>query len=344
MPEYPPKPSPLVRFVQLVLVLAVLMSAGACQRQSTEWTLGSGPRGGTFENFAASLARITNGSLTGSRLVVQPTGGSVANLIRVQQGELDMGLVFSGDAFLGREGRLERDLAPTTDVLALGRLYGATAHLVVLERSTIRSLEDLKDRRVAIGSTGTGSAQSARRYFQSLGLWNAIIPVHVGYRLAVEDLRHGNLDAVWMQVGFPSEYLLWATRDTRLRFLDLDIEGQPEFRQAFPFYSPVTIPAGTYRRQDRPVHTFQDAALWVANAGVESVFLTRSLQAVFSDQGLTKIHKAHSAAWDTSREKALQGVSIPLHPAAARFWKEQGLPPGAPKGSASAAAMTAGGG
>ena len=95
------------------------------------------------------------------------SGGSIANLIDVEQGKLAMGLVFAGDAYLASQGRLKEDLAPTTRVLALARLYGATAHLATSDDSSIRSLQDLRGKRVAIGGAGSGSALTARRFFRN---------------------------------------------------------------------------------------------------------------------------------------------------------------------------------
>ncbi len=77
------------------------------------------------------MAQVLQRDIPDIRFVVKPTGGSIANLLDVNQGKLSMGLVFSGDAYLGRKGELRKGLPPTTHVRALARLYGATAQLVV---------------------------------------------------------------------------------------------------------------------------------------------------------------------------------------------------------------------
>jgi hypothetical protein len=325
------KRTPTAAACGLLLLLLLALAAGSCRPRETELKLGGGPRGGTFEEIAAGIAEILNATLDGVRVTVTPSGGSVANLLEVERGELAMGLVFAGDAYLGRQGRLKEGLPPTTGVLALTRLYGATAHLVVSRQSSIRTVTELRGRRVAIGSAGSGSAQAARRFFESIGLWESIIPMHEGYAVGMEDLMWGNVDAVWLQVGYPSEYLLKAGRKMPLRLIDLyDSALVGGFFSAYPFYAYASIPAGTYRGQERDILTFQDAALWVAGPALSEEFVYHALQALFSDKEVERMHTSYPAAWDFDIAKGLMGVMIPLHPGAQRFWKEQGIPLPAP--------------
>lgn len=328
----------------LLLVLFLALSAGSCRSRETGLKLGGGPRGGTFENIAAGLAGILNEKLIGGRVTVTSSGGSVANLLDVHRGNLAMGLVFAGDAYLGRRGQLMKDLPPTTGVLALARLHGATAHLVVSRDSSVHTVPELRGRRVAIGSAGSGSAQTARRFFESIGMWESIIPLHEGYAIGIEDLRRGNVDAVWLQVGYPSEYLLEVGQQMPLRLVDLyDSALVGGFFSTYPFYAYASIPAGTYRGQERDILTFQDAALWVAGSALSEEYVYNALQALFSEEGLERIRTIHPVAWDLDIAKGLMGVTIPLHPGAERFWREQGIPLPAPVREAAPAGLTQGG-
>lgn len=310
----------------LLLVLLLALPAGSCRPRETELRLGGGPRGGTFGDIAAGLAEILNENLVGTRVTVAPSGGSVANLLDVHRGKLAMGLVFAGDAYLGRQGRLKEGLPPTTGVLALARLYGASAHLVVSRHSSIHTVPELRDRRVAIGGAGSGSAQAARRFFESIGMWENIIPIHEGYAIGMEDLLRGNVDAVWLQVDSPSDYLLEFGQKMPLRLLDLyDSALGGGFFSAYPFYAYASIPSGTYPGQERDILTFQDAALWVAGPALSEELVHSALQALFSEGGVERMRAIDSVAWDFDIAKGLMGVMIPLHPGAERFWKEQGI-------------------
>lgn len=319
------------RCAAAAFVLLLVLSVAGCRSREISLEIGGGPRGGTFEEIAAGLAEILKENLAGVRVTATSSGGSVANLLDVHRGNLAMGLVFAGDAYLGRRGQLKEDLPPTTGVLALARLYGATAHLVVSGQGALRQVADLRGRRVAIGSAGSGSAQAARRFFESLGMWENIIPMHEGYSVGMEDLRRGNVDAVWLQVGYPSEYLLEVGQKMPLRLIDLyDSAMVGGLFSAYPFYTYANIPAGTYHGQEQDILTFQDAALWVAGPALSEEFVYNALQALFNEKGVERMQTIHPAAWDLEIAKGLMGVNIPLHPGAERFWKEQGIPLPAP--------------
>jgi TRAP transporter TAXI family solute receptor len=315
----------------LILLLLVLAAAAlwSC-RQRPLYHFGGGPTGSTLHHFAAGLVSLINQTDLSHRLVLNRSGGSLANLTEVNEGNLDMALVYAGDAALGSLGRLDHNLPPTSQVRALARLYGAPAQLAVLQRSAIHSPGELSRRRVAIGNPGSGSALAAERYFRSLGLWEEIIPVYLGTVMALEDLDKGAVEAVWEQSGVPSAPLQDFARRSGLRLLDLQAGAMASgLFEHYPFYTASYIPAGTYRGLDRDVATFQDAALWVAHERVSAEFVAKALALVFSAAGQKQLRQADPVAKNLSLDFGLYGVDIPLHPGALGFWQQQGiaLPP-----------------
>lgn len=317
------------RFRQICLLLLLLVlcagSLWSC-RQRPLSHFGGGPTGSTLHHFAEGLVGLINQEDLPFRLVLNRSGGSLANLTEVNEGNLDMALVYAGDASLGSQGKLDLNLPPTSHVRALARLYGAPAQLVVLQGSAIHSPRELKRRRVAIGNPGSGSALAAERYFRRLGLWREIIPVYLGTVMALEDLEKGAVEAVWEQSGVPSAPLQAFARRTGLRLLDLQAGALASgLFEHYPFYTATYIPAGTYRGQSSDVATFQDAALWVAHERVSAEFIAKALALVFSPAGQKKLLQADPVAKDLSLELGLYGVQIPLHPGALGFWQQQGI-------------------
>lgn len=317
------------RFRQTFLLLLLLVlcagSLWSC-RQRPLSHFGGGPTGSTLHHFAEGLVGLINQEDLPYRLVLNRSGGSLANLTEVNEGNLDMALVYAGDAALGSQGKLDLNLPPTSHVRALARLYGAPAQLAVLQRSAIHSPRELKRRRVAIGNPGSGSALAAERYFRSLGLWREIIPVYLGTVMALEDLEKGAVEAVWEQSGVPSAPLQDFARRTGLRLLDLQAGALASgLFEHYPFYTATYIPAGTYRGLNSDVATFQDAALWVAHERVSAEFIAKALALVFSPSGQKQLLQADPVAKDLSLDLGLYGVHIPLHPGALGFWQQQGI-------------------
>jgi TRAP transporter TAXI family solute receptor len=254
------------------------------------------------------------------------SAGSVENLRRVNSGDADFGITYSGDLFLARNGKLPQDEKKYENVLAMAYLYGAPAHLVVLEESGITSPAGLVGKKVAVGGAGSGAAASAERYFKALGLWEKMEPQFIGYSEAVSAMGDKLIDAVWVFAGFPNSSVIQAAASNKIRVLDTVAAGQEAgFFDQYPFYTEVTIPAGTYSGVDTPVTTFQDSALWVTGQHVKEDLVNAALKDIFSEEGLAYMVKVKSTAKAMSVAGGLSGVVTPVHPGAAGFWTGKGL-------------------
>lgn len=311
--------------IMILACLIWLIFFSACQQKPRLIRFGGGPAGGTFYRIAVELAEIIKEGTPGTDVIVLRSGGSQANLSDIDRGKLDMALVYAGDAYLGRQGRLRPELFPLKNVRAVCRLYGAPAQLAVLKDGPYHSPVDLRGKLVPVGGLGSGAALSAERFFRALDLWEEIVPVHLGYTRAMDELDRGAVQAVWELVGLPSASFAEMSRKKPLRLLELEGAARSGGLFAdYPFYTPAMIPKGTYRGQDRDVRTFQDAALWVVGSHEDEALLYRSLKQLFSPAGLSRMRQAHPAADGLTLEQGLQGVRIPMPPKVEDFWREQG--------------------
>jgi TRAP transporter TAXI family solute receptor len=288
--------------------------------------LGGGPEGGTFAVYIKGLAEQLQSKNPDWQFKITASAGSVANLKAVNTGKVALALVYAGDAYLGSQGLLNKHPARMTNVLALARVYGSTAQLVVLRESRIETPENLANRRVAIGSSGSGAAHSAERYFRILGLWGEITPLYMGYDLAMAELVSGRAQAVWQLVGAPSSSIVKTNRKYPLRLVDLsELAEQSDFLVEYPFYTRVSIPAGTYAGQTLPIDSFQDNTLLVAHADTDPQLIATTLNLLFSPQGMQRMRETHPVGKDLELQNGLQGIQVPLHPEAEKFWRERGV-------------------
>jgi len=210
--------------------------------------------------------------------------------------------------------------------MAMAFLYGAPAHLVVLEGSGIKEVADLEGKRIAVGGAGSGAAAAAQRYFSALGLWDKMNVEFIGYSKAAAAIGDGLIDAMWVFAGFPNSSIIQAAASNKIKILDTFSAGEKggAFEQ-YPFYAPLTIPAGTYSGVDYDVKSFQDSALWVASKDVAPEHVYNALANIYTKDGLSYMVKVKSTAKSMSIEGALTGIVTPVHPGAQKFWKEQGL-------------------
>ncbi|MGE4470261.1 MAG: TAXI family TRAP transporter solute-binding subunit [Desulfovibrio sp.] len=287
---------------------------------------GGGPTGGTFNFFANKMSSIISHSYDHLDVSPKGSGGSAENLRTLDKGSVDFGIVYSGDAYLGRLGKLVNDESTYENVRAVSFLYGAPAQLVVRQDAGINSAYDLEGKIVAIGNPGSGAALSAERFFKHIGLWDKMEARNLGYSQAAADFSDNKIDAFWVLVGYPNSSIIEAATRTPVVLLNLDTDAQKSgFYDAFPFYTPVEIPAGVYEGQDQPVRTFQDSALWCTNTDIDDDVVRDAMAAIFSEKGLKDMVTAHKAAQNMSVQSGIDGVSVPLHPGAAKFWEEHGL-------------------
>ncbi|WP_305045483.1 TAXI family TRAP transporter solute-binding subunit [Geoalkalibacter sp.] len=314
-----------LKLAALLSLLLVVWAAAGCEKRGRALRLGGGPAGGTFQVVAEGLREILQPAHPGVRFVVERSAGSSANLRGLQEGKLDLALIYAGDVY-GREP----GAAAVDRVQALTRLYDAVAQLAVPASSRITMPSQLRGARVAVGNPGSGAAQAAERYFRALGIWDQIVPVYLGYDMAIAELLRGNLVAVWELVGVPSASFAAATRQVPLRLLNLrEAAHGGHFFDLHPFYRPVQIASGTYPGQERAVTSFADTALLAASRELSRDMVWRILEGLFSEEGLKALRKVHPALADLTPEAALQDLEIPLHPGAVHYWRQQGheLPP-----------------
>lgn len=287
---------------------------------------GGGPTGGTFNFFANKIASTVTSDNDYLDLSPKGSAGSAENLRALHQGSVDLSIVYSGDAYLGRNGELVNDSQRYDKVRAMAYLYGAPAQLVVRRDLGVTSAAQLEGMIVAVGNPGSGAALSAERFFSFLGLWDKIEHRNLGYSQAAADFSEGKIDAFWVLTGFPNSSVIEAASRIPISLVAVGEDAaRAGMFAALPFYTPVTIPAGTYGGQDQEVSSFQDASLLCASETTPESAVHDTLATIFSEQGLQSMVNAHRAAREMSLANGIKGISIPLHPGAVRFWEEQGL-------------------
>ena len=307
--------------------VAITLSLPSAALAAKRIVFSGGPAGGTFQVVANAIQ--VYGPVKDSedyRLKAQSSAGSLENLRKVNKGRADLGVVYSGHVYLGREGRLKNDTNKYEDVLAVSYLYGAPAQLVVKKDSGIKSVKDLVGKKVGVGNAGSGAFANCELFFTHMGIWDQIERNAMGYNDAANAFGNNQLDAFWLFTAFPSGAVIMAAQTNDIDLLDLGKDAQESgFYEQYPYFSKLAVPAGTYKGVDRPVPSFQDSALWVANADVPDDIVYDLLAKVYTDEGLAHMKAQKKTFKEMAVETGVNGIVTPLHPGAEKFWKEKGL-------------------
>jgi len=310
----------------MVFALLALGTTSLSMAQVQRLSFSGGPDNSTLQFFADGLSTLLSRSIEGVEVAYTASAGALENLDRVGNASADFSIVYSGDLYRSMYLHTQGAASPHRNVQPLSFLFGLQAHLIVLKESDISAAEQLVGRQVAVGSAGSGDAAAAQHFFESLGIWNRMSPQFMTSEQGVSALTEGSVDALWVFAAVPSTSVMHATSGNNVRMLNVDAATHSgALARDHPYYSSVTIAAGTYPGIDQDVLTMQEAALWVAGGLVSEELTYQAINEVYSDAGLSFMHTVTSAAGAMSIENALNGVLTPLHAGARMYWSEKGL-------------------
>ena len=308
-----------------VAALAFAFAPNAFAKQRI--IFGGGPAGGTFQVVANAIQTYKPvKEVKDFTVKAQTSAGSTENLRKTNEGKMQFSTVYSGEVWQGRNGMLPKDDRKYEDVLAVAYLYGAPAQLIIKKGSGIKSVKDLVGKKVGVGNAGSGAFANCEQFFKFMGVWDKIERNAMGYNDAAAAFGNNQLDAFWLFTAFPSGAVIMAAQTNDIEMVDLAADARSSgYFDKYGYFSPLTIPAGTYRGVDHPVGSFQDSALWVANSKVPDEVVYKLLSLIFTDEGLAHMVSQKKTFKEMSVAGGITGIVTPMHPGAIKFWKEKGV-------------------
>ncbi len=297
--------------------------------KTTFVTIGTGGITGVYYPTGGAIAKIVNNKkdVYGIRCTVESTGGSVFNVNAVMAGDLQFGVVQSDRQYQAYNGLAEwKDKGPQKDLRAVFSIHPESVTLVAAVDAGIKSILDLKGKRVNIGNPGSGQRQNAIDALEAVGIdYNTDLNAEsIKAAEAPGLLQDGRIDAFFYTVGHPSGAIKEATAGARkVRFAS--ITGIDALLAKYPYYAKSVIPVKLYPGavNDSDVETFGVKATFVTSAKVPENVVYAVTKEVFDnfDQFKT-LHPAYAVL---TKKGMLEGLSAPLHPGALKYYKEAGL-------------------
>lgn len=311
--------------LKVLLLAALVVPVTAMAKERIVFS--GGPAGGTFQVVANAMQVYKPIKESPDfKVRAQSSAGSVENLRKVNSGKAQMGVVYSGHVYLGRNGQMKNDPNKYEDVMAVAWLYGAPAQLVVRQGSGIKSANDLVGKKVGVGNAGSGAFANCELFFTHLGIWDKIERNAMGYNDAAQAFGNNQLDAFWLFTAFPSGAVIMAAQTNDIELINLGMDAEKSgFFDKYPYFSKITVPAETYRGVGYESPSFQDSALWVANSKVSDDTVYNMLSMIYTDAGLAHMLEQKKTFKNMSLDTGAQGVVTPWHPGAVKFWKEKGM-------------------
>jgi TRAP transporter TAXI family solute receptor len=308
----------------LVAGCAALVAMAAPAAKADEFiNVLTGGTSGVYYPLGVALTKIFGEKAKGVRPTVQATKASVENLNLVNQGRGEIAFTlgdslkaaWAGDEEAGFKTKLEK-------LRGVSAIYPNYIQIVATKESGIRTLADLKGKRISVGAARSGTELNARAVFTAAGLsYKDLGKVeYLPFGESVELMKNRQLDATLQSAGLG----VASIRDlaTSVDIVMVEVPAAVIEKIGAPFVT-ATIPANTYRGQAAPVATAAVLNFLVTRSDLKDDVVYNLTKAMWDNLG--ELQAAHSAARVMKLETALDGMPVPLHPGAERFYKEKGL-------------------
>lgn len=283
----------------------------------------TGPQGGVWVPLGGTLKVMFEKAIPGSSVQTLP-GAGIANVKGVQAGKADFGFgnsISTVDAVNGRAPFTEK----TTNVCQVANLYPQYFQVVVLANSGIKTIEDLKGKSIAVQTRGNTAEVISQQILQAHGLsYEKMGKVNfmASYNDAVSLMKDGHADAFTLGTTIPAASVMDLASAHDIKLIPVTDKGLAEMKKINAGYNKVTVPAGTYPKQDKDLPVIGYSTHFIASCKLPEAqvyAVTKAMATHIAD--MAAVNKAMAKL--TPKDMA-QDIGVPLHPGAAKYYKEVG--------------------
>ncbi|MDZ4145004.1 MAG: TAXI family TRAP transporter solute-binding subunit [Burkholderiales bacterium] len=309
----------------LAISLGAALVTGAAVAQQTQFiNILTGGQSGVYYPLGVALSQIYGKAIPGAKATAQVTKASAENLNLLQAGRGELALALGDAVSNAWKGEPEAGFPNKLDKLrGLSATYNNYIQIVANADSGIKTLADLKGKRISVGAAKSGTELNARAIFKAAGLaYSDMAKVeYLPFGESVELMKNRQLDATLQSAGLG----VASIRDlaTAVKIVVIPVPADVVAKVGDAAYQPSVIPANTYTGQTEAVATAAIPNFLVTHSGVSDDVAYRMAKAMYDN--IDTLYAAHNAAKSIKRENAIKGMPVPLHPGAERYYKEVGL-------------------
>ena len=307
----------------IIMISVSLLIAGCKKNATSNYIFATGGTSGTYYSFGENIANIWNNNIKDVNVVVESTGASAENLRLLNRHEADLAFVqndvmdyaYNGtDIFAGEV---------LTNFSAVLTLYPEIVQIAATKESGIKSIADMKGKRVSVGDAGSGVEFNSKQILESYGLtFNDIEKYNLSFTLSSEGLQNGTLDACFIVAGIPNAALQELALNKEIVLISLDKIQIDELVIEYKYYTEFTIPANTYNGVTNSTRAIAVKASLVANNNLSEEAVYNLIKTIFDKK--EDLIVLNSKAEEINIDNAYRGISVPFHPGAVKYYKELG--------------------
>lgn len=311
------------KVVTAVCTLALAVGIAGCGGSGDKEqfiNIATGGTAGTYYPIGGAIAEVLNKN--GMNASAQSTGASVANINMLKDKQVELAIVQNDITYYAVNGtEMFKETGKVENLQAIASLYPETCQFVVREDSGIRSIADLKGKRVAVGAAGSGAEANARQILEAYGItYEDVNEQFLSFAEGSYALKDGTVDAAFVTAGYPTSSVQDIASQNKIRLLPVGDDQIKVLSEKYPFYTKTTVPAGTYQGFDEEIQTVSVMAILVVNDKIDAALGEKLTKAIFDN--LDKIAAAHAAAKSITKATALEGLDfVKLNEGAAKVLK-----------------------
>jgi hypothetical protein len=309
----------------LTVALAAAVASGVAVAQQQQFiNVLTGGQSGVYYPIGVALSQIFGKDIPNVRSTAQVTKASAENLNLLQAGRGELALALADSVSDAWKGDAEAGFPKKLDKLrGLSGTYNNYIQIVASADSGIKTLADLKGKRISVGAAKSGTELNARAVFKAAGMTYADMAKveYLGFGESVELMKNRQLDATLQSAGLG----VASIRDlaTAIKIVLIPVPAEVVAKVGDAAYQSSMIPANTYTGQTEAIPTAAITNFLVTHSGVSDDMAYRMAKAMYDN--VDTLYAAHNAAKAIKRENAIKGMPVPLHPGAEKYYREVGL-------------------
>jgi len=305
-------------------LLAACSGGGGGGATPSSISIATGGTSGTYYPLGGGMAQIFTEHVVNA--TAEATGASVENMQLLKDGDVDLAMVQSDIADYAAKGTMMfEEQGALSNVQAMASLYNETIQIVVAANSDIHSVEDLAGKRVSIGAPGSGTEANAHQILEVHGMSEDDLGQvqRLSFGDSTSYIQDGTLDAAFVTSGTPTSAVSELAATVGVRIVNIEDDKITALIDKYPYYAEQTVEAGTYTGFDETVKTVAVKAQLVIRADLDEDIVYQLTKSLFDN--LDQLVTVHQKAAEIKLEGALEGVSLKVHPGAAKYYEEAGI-------------------
>lgn len=313
-----------IALVVFAIALSFSLSISSELQATTRLSIATAGTAGTWYPLGGAFANVISKHVKDTEAMAYPSGASIENIRNLRKGQTDIVMLQPDVAYWAYTATHQfAKEKPYQGLRALMAMYPIHEQIIVPFDSPIKSVSDMKGKRIGVGAPGSGNEVMNRLILNEFGVtYDKCRPKYLSAAEQVEAMKDGNIDVIMFGLGSPAPGVMDLQTQRKIRFIEIEPRMMKQINKKYPYYVPAEIPANTYADQPKPIKVLA----WMGTIAVSDEMsdkLAYDILKAFWDNK-PSIDKIHVQYKDITLKNAVV-VPLPLHNGAIKFYKEKGV-------------------